>query len=66
MWRVVFEAAIFRRIMRGCDDDAVGLVSACPVVYENGSRDSRCRSEAVGLLNNSRNPLAANTSSAVF
>ena len=48
---VVFEAAIFGRIMRRRYDDAIGqVVSAAAVVNQNGVRDDRRRSDPVVWL----------------
>ena len=50
--RVVFEAAVLRRIVRGRDDDAVGqVIVAAAVVGEDGAGDHRRRREAVLALN---------------
>src|SRR5579883_3319261 len=48
---VVLEAAVFRRIVRGRNDNAVGKMFLAPaVVGQNGSRDDRRGSKAVALL----------------
>ena len=48
--RVVLEASVLRRIVRGRNDDAVGeVILAAAVVNQNGSRDDRRRSYTVIL-----------------
>ena len=50
--RVVFEAAVFGRVVRGRDDDAVGqLLGAAAIVHEDRARDHRRRREPSSLLN---------------
>src|SRR6476620_10454203 len=46
--RVVFEAAVRRRIVRRRNDDPVGqMIFTIPIINENGSRDDRRGGEAV-------------------
>ena len=53
--RIVLEAAVLRRIVRGRDDDAVGEAVAAPaIVDENGVGDRRRRREAVIALDDGR------------
>ena len=53
--RIVLEAAVLRRIVRGRDDDAVGEAIAAPaIVDEDGVRDHRRRREAVVALDDGR------------
>ena len=52
MWRVIFEAAVFRRIVRGSDHDAIGQPGlTAPIVGEDGVRDRRSRREIRFLRN---------------
>ena len=65
--RVVFEAAVLRRIVRRRDDDPVGQVLLCARGY---STRIACEMTGVGVTPSSRwmnvsTPLAARTSSAV-
>ena len=64
--RIVFEAAVFRRIMRGRDDDAIGRGAA----RRGCTSDMACESVGVGVYPRSQSilhstPLAARTSSAL-
>jgi len=53
--RVVLDAAVFRRVMRWCYDDAVAeMIFAPSVVDENGARDDRSRRNGVVLLDDGR------------
>ena len=64
--RVVLEASILRRIVRGRDDDTVGEVFlAAAVINQDRARDDWGRSYAVVLLDDVSTLFAANTSSAV-
>ena len=53
--RIVLEAAVLRRIVRGRNDDAVGEAIAAPaIVDEDGVRNDRRRREAVVALDHGR------------
>src|SRR5437879_318782 len=49
--RVVLEAAVLRRVVRWCDDDAIGQsLLAAAVMHNNGARNNRRRGHAIVAL----------------
>ena len=50
--RVIFDATIFRRVVRRGDHNAVGFISMVAVVSQDGMRHRRCRGETIIFLNN--------------